>query len=102
AHGRLFRAGTAESGAYNRTLTPFGFQNEQRNFWEASEVYMSMSPFAHAGDIKDPLLLIHGVMDNNQGTFPIQSERLYEALKGMGATVRLVMLPYEQHGYRAR
>jgi dipeptidyl aminopeptidase/acylaminoacyl peptidase len=102
AHSDLFRAGIARSGAYNRTLTPFGFQAEERTLWQAPEVYLRMSPFLYAHKIKAPLLLIHGEADNNAGTYPIQSERLYEALKGHGATVRLVMLPCESHGYRAR
>ncbi|WP_249605321.1 prolyl oligopeptidase family serine peptidase [Chromobacterium sp. IRSSSOUMB001] len=102
AHTRLFHAGIARSGAYNRTLTPFGFQSEERNFWQAKEVYQAMSPFNFANQIKDPLLLIHGEMDNNPGTFPLQSERLYQALQGLGATARLVTLPAESHGYRAR
>lgn len=102
AHSDLFRAGIARSGAYNRTLTPFGFQAESRNFWKAPHVYAAMSPFNHANKIKDPLLLIHGQADENQGTFPIQSERLYQALRGLGATTRYVQLPYEGHGYRAR
>lgn len=102
AHTRLFAAGAAESGAYNRTLTPFGFQNEQRSYWEAPELYYNMSPFMHADGIKDPILLIHGLADNNSGTFPIQSERLYAALKGHGAIARLVELPLESHGYAAR
>ncbi len=101
AHSRLFRAGIARSGAYNRSLTPFGFQNERRNFWEIPEVYARMSPFWHANQVKDPILLIHGEMDDNSGTFPIQSERFYMALKGFGATVRYVTLPYEAHGYAA-
>lgn len=102
AHTRLFKAGIARSGAYNRTLTPFGFQAEDRNFWEAKNVYQAMAPFNFADQIKDPLLLIHGEMDNNSGTFPIQSERMYQALQGLGARARLVMLPNESHGYRAR
>lgn len=102
AHSDLFAAGIARSGAYNRTLTPFGFQSEQRTFWEAPELYFAMSPFMHADKINEPLLMIHGMADNNSGTFPIQSERMYHALKGHGATVRLVMLPHESHGYRAR
>ncbi len=102
SHTDLFAAGIARSGAYNRTLTPFGFQSEERTYWEAPEVYFSMSPFMHADDMKTPLLLIHGEADNNSGTFPIQSERYYAALKGHGATVRLVMLPHESHGYRSR
>jgi dipeptidyl aminopeptidase/acylaminoacyl peptidase len=102
AHGRLFRAGTARSGAYNRTLTPFGFQNERRTFWEQPEIYGRMSPFFHANKINEPVLLIHGMADNNSGTFPIQSERLFAALKGFGATTRFVYLPYESHGYSAR
>jgi len=102
AQSRLFAAGIAESGAYNRSLTPFGFQNERRSYWEAPDIYNRMSPFMNADKVKDPILLIHGMADNNSGTFPIQSERLYSALKGFGATVRLVMLPNESHGYAAR
>jgi len=102
AHSDLFRAGIARSGAYNRTLTPFSFQAEERTFWEASDTYIKMSPFTHAQKINEPLLLIHGIDDNNTGTFPIQSERLFQAMKGLGGTARLVMLPYEAHGYRAR
>jgi dipeptidyl aminopeptidase/acylaminoacyl peptidase len=102
AHSDIFAAGIARSGAYNRTLTPFGFQNETRTFWEAPDVYSKMSPFWHAHKIKEPILLIHGEMDDNSGTFPIQSERFYMALKGHGATVRYVTLPYEAHGYSAR
>jgi len=101
ANARLFRAGIARSGAYNRTLTPFGFQAETRNFWEIPEIYAKMSPFFRANKVKDPILLIHGEMDDNSGTFPIQSERFYMALKGFGATVRYVTLPYEAHGYAA-
>jgi dipeptidyl aminopeptidase/acylaminoacyl peptidase len=102
AHSDLFRAGVARSGAYNRTLTPFGFQNERRTFWEAPDVYGKMSPFYHAHKIDEPLLLIHGEADNNSGTFPVQSERMYQAVRGTGGTVRLVMLPHESHGYAAR
>lgn len=102
AHTRLFKAGIARSGAYNRTLTPFGFQSEERNYWDARETYQTMSPFNYAGDIKDALLMIHGEDDNNSGTFPIQSERMFAAIKGLGGTARLVMLPKEAHGYRAR
>ena len=102
AHTRLFRAGIARSGAYNRTLTPFGFQAEERSFWKAPEVYQAMSPFNSADKIKDALLLIHGEQDNNSGTFPIQSERMFQAIKGLGGTARLVMLPNEAHAYRAR
>jgi dipeptidyl aminopeptidase/acylaminoacyl peptidase len=102
AHSRLFRAGIARSGAYNRTLTPFGFQSERRHLWDAPEVYAAMSPFNFVPQIKAPLLLIHGAADNNQGTFPIQSERFYNALKGHGATARFVLLPHESHTYRAR
>ena len=101
SHSDLFAAGIARSGAYNRTLTPFGFQSEERSYWEAPEVYYSMSPFMHADKMKTPLLLIHGEADNNSGTYPLQSERYFNALKGLGATARLVMLPKESHGYRA-
>ncbi|QJW88882.1 prolyl oligopeptidase family serine peptidase [Spirosoma taeanense] len=101
-HSKLFKGGIARSGAYNRTLTPFGFQNEQRTYWQAPEVYNAMSPFMNADKMKTPLLLIHGEADNNTGTFPIQSERYYNALKGFGATTRLVFLPYESHGYTAK
>lgn len=102
AHSDLFRAGIARSGAYNRTLTPFGFQAETRTFWEVPELYARMSPFWHAQKVNEPILLIHGAADNNSGTFPIQSERFYMALKGHGATVRYVVLPHESHGYAAR
>ena len=102
SHSNLFAAGIARSGAYNRTLTPFGFQSEQRNYWEAPEVYNTMSPFMNAEKMKTPLLLIHGDADNNTGTFPMQSERYFNALKGLGATTRLVLLPKESHGYAAK
>ena len=102
AHTDLFAAGIARSGAYNRTLTPFGFQSEERTYWEAPQTYHKMSPFTYADRIKTPLLLIHGEADDNSGTYPMQSERFYGALKGHGATVRLVLLPHESHGYRAR
>jgi dipeptidyl aminopeptidase/acylaminoacyl peptidase len=102
SHTNLFAAGIARSGAYNRTLTPFGFQYEQRTYWEAPEVYFNMSPFSFADQVKTPILLIHGEADNNSGTFPIQSERYYNALKGHGATTRLVFLPSESHGYAAK
>ncbi len=102
AHSDLFRAGIARSGAYNRTLTPFGFQSERRTFWEVPDVYGKMSPFFYANKIKAPILLIHGEADDNSGTFPIQSERFYMALKGHGATVRYITLPYEAHAYTAR
>ncbi len=101
AHSSMFRAGIARSGAYNRTLTPYGFQAEERTYWQAPDVYYKMSPFSYADKIKTPLLMIHGEADDNQGTFPIQSERFYAALKGQGATVRLVWLPLEAHGYEA-
>lgn len=102
AHCDLFKAGIARSGAYNRTLTPFGFQSEERTYWEAPKVYFEMSPFSFADKIKQPLLLIHGEADNNSGTFPIQTERFYNAVKGHGGISRFVLLPYESHGYRAK
>jgi dipeptidyl aminopeptidase/acylaminoacyl peptidase len=102
AHSDLFCCGIARSGAYNRTLTPFGFQNEERTYWEAPDVYFAMSPFMHVPKINEPLLLIHGADDNNSGTFPIQSQRLFVALKGHGGNARLCFLPFESHGYRAR
>ena len=102
AHSDLFAAGIARSGAYNRSLTPFGFQNERRTFWEAQHIYAAMSPFFHAEKVNEPILLTHGEIDNNSGTFPIQSERFYQALKGHGATVRYVTMPHESHGYAAR
>lgn len=102
SNSNLFRAGIARSGAYNRTLTPFGFQNEQRTYWQAPDVYNKMSPFMNADKMKTPLLLLHGEADNNTGTFPIQSERYYNALKGFGATTKLVFLPYESHGYQGQ
>lgn len=102
AHSNLFIAGIARSGAYNRTLTPFGFQAEERTYWQAPGVYFDMSPFSFADKIKAPILFIHGEADNNTGTFPIQSERMYNAVKGHGGTARLVYLPYESHGYRGK
>jgi dipeptidyl aminopeptidase/acylaminoacyl peptidase len=102
AHTKEFAAGIARSGAYNRTLTPFGFQTERRSYWEAAEVYDQVSPFRYADRITAPLLLIHGEQDANPGTYPIQSERLFQALRGNGGTARLVMLPHESHGYLAR
>ncbi len=102
AHSNLFRGGIARSGAFNRTLTPFGFQSERRPLWDAKEVYANVSPFMHADKIKTPILFVHGENDNNSGTFPIQSQRMFQAVKGNGGTTRLVMLPHESHGYRAR
>jgi dipeptidyl aminopeptidase/acylaminoacyl peptidase len=102
AHTDLFKAGIARSGAYNRTLTPFGFQNEDRTYWEAPQLYYEMSPFSYADKIKTPLLLIHGEADDNTGTYPINSERLFNAIKGNGGIVRFVFLPYEAHSYRGR
>jgi dipeptidyl aminopeptidase/acylaminoacyl peptidase len=102
AHSDDYAYGIARSGAYNRTLTPFGFQSERRSFWEAQDIYMNLSPFTHANKINEPLLMIHGEADNNPGTFTIQSERLYQAIKGNGGTARLVLLPHESHGYRAK
>ncbi len=102
SHTNIFRAGIARSGAYNRTLTPFGFQGEERDYWKAQQLYTEMSPFTYANRVKTPILLIHGMADDNQGTFPVQSERYYAALKGNGAKARYVQLPAEAHGYRAR
>jgi dipeptidyl aminopeptidase/acylaminoacyl peptidase len=102
AHTNLFKAGIARSGAYNRSLTPFGFQNEDRTYWQATQLYNDMSPFNYADKIKTPILLIHGEADDNTGTYPINSERLYAAIKGNGGTVRFVFLPYEAHSYRGK
>ena len=102
AHTNLFKAGIARSGAYNRTLTPFGFQNEDRTYWEDPKLYNDMSPFMNANKIKSPLLLIHGDADNNTGTYPIQSERMFNAIKGHGGTAKYISLPYESHGYSGR
>jgi len=102
SHSDLFAAGIARSGAYNRTLTPFGFQSEERNYWEAPDLYNTMSPFMNAEKVKAPILLIHGAEDNNSGTYPMQSERYFNALKGLGIVSRLVMLPKESHGYAAK
>src|SRR5690606_28295329 len=99
AHTNLFKAGIARSGAYNRSLTPFGFQNEDRTYWDAPQLYFEMSPFSYANKISSPILLIHGDMDNITGTYPIQSERLFNAIKGHGGNARYVSLPYESHGY---
>ncbi len=101
-HSDLFACGIARSGAYNRTLTPFGFQSEQRNYWESPEVYNTMSPFMNAHKMKTPMLLVHGEADNNPGTFTLQTERYFQALKGLGAPARMVILPKESHGYAAR
>lgn len=102
AHTNLFKGGIARSGAYNRSLTPFGFQNEDRTYWQAPELYNEMSPFSFADKIKTPILLVHGELDNNTGTYPIQSERMFNAIKGHGGTVKFVSLPYESHGYAGR
>jgi dipeptidyl aminopeptidase/acylaminoacyl peptidase len=102
AHSDLFVAGIARSGAYNRSLTPFGFQGEERDFWQAQNVYSAMSPFFHVDKINEPLLMIHGAEDPNSGTFPMQSQRMYAAMKGLGKDARLVMMPHEGHSYRAR
>lgn len=102
AHTKLFKAGIARSGAYNRSLTPFGFQSEPRNYWKGQQLYNDMSPFNYADKIKTPILLIHGQIDNNQGTFPIQSERMFHALVGLGGTTRYVQLPFEAHRYSAK
>jgi dipeptidyl aminopeptidase/acylaminoacyl peptidase len=101
AHTDLFAGGIARSGAYNRTLTPFGFQAEERTFWEVPETYIKLSPFVHADKIDAPLLLIHGEEDANSGTYPVQSKRLFAALNSLGKTARLCLLPYEDHGYAA-
>ncbi len=101
-HSNLFACGIARSGAYNRTLTPFGFQSEQRNYWENPAVYNTMSPFMNAEKMKTPLLLVHGEADNNPGTFTLQTERYFQALKGLGATTRMLILPKESHGYAAK
>ncbi|MCL1050188.1 prolyl oligopeptidase family serine peptidase [Shewanella abyssi] len=102
AHSDLFAAGIARSGAYNRTLTPFGFQHEKRNFWEAPSLYQQISPFTHADKIDEPLLIMHGEMDSNSGTYPMQSARLFKAIRGLGGQARLVTFPYESHSYKAK
>ncbi len=102
SNSNLFAAGIARSGAYNRTLTPFGFQSEQRNFWDDPQLYATMSPFMSADRMKTPMLLIHGAADNNPGTFTLQTERYFQALKNLGAPVRMVILPRESHGYAAK
>jgi dipeptidyl aminopeptidase/acylaminoacyl peptidase len=102
ANSDIFRAGIARSGAYNRTLTPFGFQSERRSFWEAPQSYYTLSPFMRANLINEPMLMIHGEADNNSGTYPMQSRRMFAAIRGNGGTARLVMLPHESHGYRAK
>ena len=102
AHSDICKTGIAKSGAYNRTLTPFGFQHERRPLWEAKDFYIKISPFMHAEKINEPLLLIHGAEDNNSGTYTMQSKRMYQAIKGNGGTARLVILPHEEHSYRAK
>jgi dipeptidyl aminopeptidase/acylaminoacyl peptidase len=101
-HSNLFACGIARSGAYNRTLTPFGFQSEQRNYWDVPAIYNEMSPFMNADKMKTPLLLIHGEADNNPGTFTLQTERYFQALKNLGAPTRMIILPKEAHGYVAK
>jgi dipeptidyl aminopeptidase/acylaminoacyl peptidase len=101
-HCDLFKTGIARSGAYNRTLTPFGFQGEERDFWESKDIYSGMSPFFHAENLDTPILFIHGAEDNNSGTYPMQSERMFSAIKGLGGQARLVLFPKESHAYRAR
>lgn len=101
-HSKDYACGIARSGAYNRTLTPFGFQSEQRNYWDVPNIYNTMSPFMNADKMKTPLLLIHGEADNNPGTFTLQTERYFQALKNLGAPVRMVLLPKESHGYAAK
>ena len=101
AHSDLFRAGVATSGSYNKTLTPFGFQNERRSVWEATDVYLKVSPFFSADKLKTPILIMHGTEDANPGTTPLQSTKLYEAIRGNGGTARLVMFPHEPHSYTA-
>ena len=101
-YSKDYACGIARSGAYNRTLTPFGFQSEQRNYWDVPELYNKMSPFMNADKMKTPMLLIHGAADNNPGTFTLQTERYFQALKNLGAPVRMVLLPKEAHGYRAK
>ena len=102
AHSDLFAGGIAQNGAYNRSLTPFGFQSERRTLWQARDSYINLSPFFFADQINAPLLLIHSTHDSNSGTFPMQSRRLFDALQGNGKRARYVQLPYEEHHYRAR
>ena len=101
-HSDDFACGIARSGAYNRTLTPFGFQSEQRNYWDNPDIYNTMSPFMNAEKMKKPILLIHGEADNNPGTFTLQTERYFQAIKGLGGNARMVILPKESHGYQAK
>jgi dipeptidyl aminopeptidase/acylaminoacyl peptidase len=98
----LFKAGIARSGAYNRSFTPFGFQSERRTLWEAPEAYVEVSPLFAAADLDEPILLVHGEIDDNPGTYPMQTRRLFHALQGLGGTARMVILPHESHGYQAR
>jgi dipeptidyl aminopeptidase/acylaminoacyl peptidase len=102
AHSDICKIGIARSGAYNRSLTPFGFQHEQRTLWEATQFYIDVSPYFHAEKLKEPLLMIHGLEDPNSGTYPLQTKRMYQAIKGTGGTAKMVLLPKEGHGYRAR
>jgi dipeptidyl aminopeptidase/acylaminoacyl peptidase len=102
AHSRLFGAGVAMSGAYNRTLTPFGFQTERRSLWDARELYLAMSPFLYSNQIEAPLLLVHGLRDDNAGTQPMQSQQFYNAIRYNGGRAELLLLPFEGHNYRAR
>jgi dipeptidyl aminopeptidase/acylaminoacyl peptidase len=102
AHTDLFRAGIARSGSYNKTTQPFGFQSERRSLFEARDVYIQVSPTFFADKVNEPVLVIHGDDDSNPGTLTFQSEVFFEAVRGSGGTARLLLLPYEDHGYRAR
>ncbi|MEX2182686.1 MAG: DUF305 domain-containing protein [Gemmatimonadaceae bacterium] len=93
----FFKAGIAGDGMYNRTLTPFGFQTERRNFFEARETYLDMSPFLRADRLAGALLLYHATEDQNVGTAPLASTRMMAALQGLGKTAALYMYHYEGH-----
>ena len=102
SHTKLFKAGIARSGAYNRTLTPYGFQNENRNYWSAKQLYHDMSPFNYADKLSGSLLLIHGSADQNSGTYTIQSQRYFQALRGHKKHIRYVELQQDGHTYQIR
>ena len=92
-----FKAGIAGDGMYNRSLTPFGFQSERRDFFQAEQTYLDMSPFFRADKISGALLMYHALEDQNVGTAPISSIRMFHALQGLGKPAALYMYHYEDH-----
>ncbi|MDE2784781.1 MAG: prolyl oligopeptidase family serine peptidase [Gemmatimonadota bacterium] len=101
-HTPFFKAGIAGDGNYNRTFTPLGFQREPRYFWDAREVYLGMSPFVYANNLTGAVLLYHGMHDQNVGTAPDHSPRLFHALNGLGKEAAMYLYPFEDHGPATR